>query len=155
MGGGHHFPPALTCDYNWRAPDKFRMSLKVFFFSCLVYYHACGKFSDQGSNKRVKLMKNSRVFFEKISKLNWHLTSHSISPAVCIDGNRDTGCSFRLGRGGVIWKDSSLRTFLGLRHWLAMWGWMRMYRPEQQALCEAETAKGAGVVHWDGALASE
>ncbi len=30
-----------------------------------------------------------------------------------------------------------------------------MYRPEQQALCEAETAEGAGVVHWDGALASE
>lgn len=38
---------------------------------------------------------------------------------------------------------------------LAMWGWMRMYWPEQQALCEAETAEGAGVVHWDGALASE
>lgn len=82
------------------------------------------------------------------------LPSNLISLEVYMDGNQDTGCSLQLD-GGCIWKDSSPRLFLSLRHWLAMWGWMRMYRPEQQALCEAETAEGAGVVHWDRALASE
>lgn len=33
MGGGHSFPPVLTCDYNRRAPDKFKdVSESIFFF---------------------------------------------------------------------------------------------------------------------------
>lgn len=88
-----------------------------------------------------------------MSKLNCHLTSHSVPPTVCIDGNQDTGCSFRLNWGGLFERTLvSGRFSVSDTDWLCGDGWectgqnnrhcVRLRRPKEQVL-----STGTGLWH--------